>query len=113
MYFEKIETVEQALKVAERAKAEGLLGLYPKALQVLAEHFETTKSQEELFFVGYTNGAQVLYASEDEGSMYSNTESDCHIPLYMLKTHEHRLQAKLTEGLDFETVLKVRAASSK
>lgn len=113
MHFEKIETVELALKVAEKAKNEGLQGLYPKALQVLAEHFKTTKGQEELFFVGYTNGAQVLYASEEEGAFYKDTDHDCCIPLYMLKTHEHRLQGQLTTGLDFETVLKVRGANSK
>ena len=108
MYFEKNETVEDALKIAEKAKSEGLRGLYPKALQVLADHVNSTKAQEDLFFVGYTNGAQVLYASEDEGSFYSNTENGCFIPLYMLKTHEHRLEGKLTSGLNFETVLKVR-----
>lgn len=40
MYFEKIETVEQALKVANQAEIEGLLGLYPKALRVLAKHIQ-------------------------------------------------------------------------
>ena len=50
---------------------------------------------DELIFVGYTNGAQVLCATEPhggEGLFYSNTENGCYIPLYMLKTHAHRLK---------------------
>lgn len=111
MYFEKNETVEDALKIAAKAKNEGLLGLYPKALQTLAEHIEAMKDQNELFFVGYTNGAQVLSASEDEGSFYSDTENECFIPLYMLKTHEHRLEGSLTSGLNFEKILAARKDS--
>ena len=47
MYFEKIETVEQALKVAEQAKTEGLQGLYPKALQVIANKFKEMQGDIE------------------------------------------------------------------
>ena len=49
---------------------------------------------EKLIFVGYTNGAQISYVQSDEGegSMYADTDHDCHIPLYMLKNHEHRIQ---------------------
>lgn len=108
MYFEKNEAVEDALKIAKKAKSEGLLGLYPKALQVLADHVNSMTAQEDLFFVGYTNGAQVLFASEEEGSFYSNTENECFIPLYMLKTHEHRLEGELTKGLNFEKILASR-----
>lgn len=78
------------------------------ALDIQTKNIEAHEKNQELFFVGYTNGAQVLYASEDEGSFYSNTEDECFIPLYMLNTHEHRLEGKLTSGLNFETVLKVR-----
>lgn len=78
------------------------------ALDIQTKNIEAHEKNQELFFVGYTNGAQVLYASEDEGSFYSNTENECFIPLYMLNTHEHRLEGKLTSGLNFETVLKVR-----
>jgi hypothetical protein len=57
--------------------------------------------QDSLFFVGYTNGAQILYASDSnhggEGSFYKDTENNCCIPLYMLKTHWHRLQST-TDG---------------
>ena len=54
------------------------------------------EEKEDLIFVGYTNGYQILYASESsggEGAFYSNTENECYIPLYMLKTHAHRLQS--------------------
>lgn len=55
----------------------------------------------ELIFVGYTNGAQVLYANDatygGEGTFYKNTDHDCLIPLYMLKNHCHRLEST-TDG---------------
>lgn len=56
---------------------------------------------DDLIFVGYTNGAQVLYANDKgfggEGAFYKTKEHNCVIPLYMLKTHWHRLQST-TEG---------------
>ena len=72
------------------------------------------KSQEELVFVGYTNGDQILYAASDEhgreGSFYSDTKEDCYIPLYMLKSHVHRLEttSKMNVTLD-----KLKEARSK
>lgn len=55
----------------------------------------TKELHDELVFVGYTNGVQILYASDNEfggeGVFYKTTEHNCVIPLYMLKTHWHRL----------------------
>lgn len=49
--------------------------------------------KDDLIFVGYTNGYQILYASESgEGSFYNDTENECYIPLYMLKSHAHRIE---------------------
>ena len=52
---------------------------------------------DELIFVGYTNGNQVLYANVEkfggQGAFYKTTEHDCYIPLYMLKKHVHRLES--------------------
>lgn len=50
---------------------------------------------DELVFVGYTNGLQIFYATEQEGwegGFYSDSENDCSIPLYMLKSHLHRIE---------------------
>lgn len=47
---------------------------------------------ENLIFVGFTNGHQIDYAKDGEGAFYSDPSSGCIIPLYMLKTHEHRLE---------------------
>lgn len=48
----------------------------------------------ELVHIGYTNGAQVLYCVTDEsGSFYPDTENDTCIPVYMLRTHAHRLES--------------------
>lgn len=63
------------------------------------------KSQDKLVFVGYTNGHQILYGAKSqggEGSFYSDTDNDCYIPLYMLKSHAHRLQSttNMTVTLD-------------
>ena len=44
----------------------------------------------ELIHVGFTNKYQVTYAAEEEGAFYNDSENECNIPLYMLKTHEHR-----------------------
>lgn len=81
------------------------------ALDIQTKNIEAHEKNQELFFVGYTNGAQVLYASEEEGSFYKDTENECYIPLYMLKTHEHRLSGSLTNGLNFEKILEARKDS--
>ena len=63
--------------------------------------------KEDLIFVGYTNGYQILYASESsggEGAFYSNTENECCIPLYMLKTHVHRLESTTGGNVTLERV---------
>jgi hypothetical protein len=68
---------------------------------------------EELVFVGYTNGYQILYGAESEGgegSFYSDTENNCHIPLYMLKSHAHRLQTTTDMNV---TLDKLKKAQSK
>ena len=52
--------------------------------------------QKELVFVGYTNGLQILYATKGEGgegAFYADTDNGCYIPLYMLRTHWHRLES--------------------
>lgn len=63
---------------------------------------------EELIFVGYTNGNQILYASSDqhggEGSFYKSTEGDCYIPLYMLKTHTHRIESTSIGGVTLDQI---------
>jgi len=56
----------------------------------------TNNSIDELRFIGYTNGFQVLYGSKEgyggEGNFYSTTDSNTIIPVYMLKIHDHRLE---------------------
>lgn len=46
--YKKIETVEGALKAAKEAEREGLSGMYPAALIVLAKHVESAQSYGEL-----------------------------------------------------------------
>ena len=52
--------------------------------------------QDDLIFVGYTNGAQVLYANDvdfgSQGAFFKTSDHNSIIPLYMLKTHAHRLE---------------------
>lgn len=50
--------------------------------------------ESELVHIGYTNGAQVLYCvANKSGSFYPDTENDSCIPVYMLRTHAHRLES--------------------
>jgi len=43
--YKKIDTAEDALKAARDAEREGLSGLYPMALQVLAKNYEDVMSE--------------------------------------------------------------------
>jgi hypothetical protein len=55
------------------------------------------ESSAELDFIGYTNGANIaLLSGTGYGAMYSDTDQNCYIPLYMLKRHAHRVE--LTGG---------------
>lgn len=60
---------------------------------------EKELSNKELLHVGFTNGDQVNYAKVEEGSFYPDTSGDCYIPLYMLKSHEHRIETTSVEQL--------------
>lgn len=71
----------------------------------------TQELHDELIFVGYTNGYQILYANdaiEGEGSFYSNTDGDSIIPLYMLKTHYHRLESTTNGNVTLDRIIKAR-----
>ena len=67
---------------------------------------------DELIFVGYTNGNQILYANDanegGEGMFYKDTENDCYIPLYMLKTHWHRLETTSNGNVTIERILEAQ-----
>jgi hypothetical protein len=67
---------------------------------------EKELDQKSLYFVGYTNGNQIAYAKEDEGSFYVNTDNDCYIPVYMLAVHLHRLGGTASE--EWMTVLQTK-----
>ena len=58
-------------------------------------------NDSNLRFIGYTNGAQLLYAAKEsnggEGSFYRTSDQNCIIPLYMLKTHDYRIETT-TDG---------------
>ena len=60
---------------------------------------ERDAKNNELVHVGFTNGDQVNYAKVEEGSFYPDTSGDCYIPLYMLKSHEHRIETTSIEQL--------------
>ena len=72
---------------------------------------EQKTMKDELIFVGYTNGNQILYATEIngwEGSFYADTDNDCYIPLYMLKSHAHRLQSTSNMHVTLEKLKKAQ-----
>lgn len=50
--------------------------------------------KNDLCFIGFTNGLQISYGLDNggEGAFYSDCENKCHIPVYMLKAHTHRIE---------------------
>lgn len=71
--------------------------------------------QSDLVFVGYTNGYQILYGAESEGgegSFYSDTRNACYIPLYMLKSHVHRLQTTTDMNVTLERVMEAQKTNA-
>lgn len=69
---------------------------------------------DELIFVGYTNGAQILYANDiksgGEGAFFRDTEHNCIIPLYMLKTHWHRLESTTNGSVTLDMIREAQKA---
>lgn len=65
---------------------------------------DNKKIEDKLIFIGYTNGIQISYASDDEGSFYNTTEEECYIPIYMLKTHAHRLETTSAGSVTLESL---------
>jgi chromosome segregation ATPase len=63
------------------------------------KELEEELATKELLHVGFTNGSQIKYAKVEEGSFYPNTDGNCYIPLYMLKSHEHRIETTSVEQL--------------
>lgn len=63
------------------------------------KELEKDAKNNELVHVGYTNGDQVKYAKLGEGAFYPDTSGDCYIPLYMLKSHEHRIETTSIQQL--------------
>jgi hypothetical protein len=118
---EKIERLESELRVERKHNAE--LSLKVCSLDLTKGHLaqceaalverdakctelEKELDQKSLYFVGYTNGNQIAYAKEDEGSFYVNTDNDCYIPVYMLAVHLHRLGGTASE--EWMTVLQTK-----
>ena len=91
---------KELLEFAQAAHGENV-----KMAQQLAKANERVKelekdlAEKELLHVGFTNGTQVKYAKDEEGAFYPDTEGDCYIPLYMLKSHEHRVETTSIEQL--------------
>jgi hypothetical protein len=55
--------------------------------------------ESDLILIGYTNGDQIRYANEGESGLFFNgPENGCYIPVYMLKTHLHRIQSTSKTG---------------
>ena len=77
-----------------------------KAVQESPSVRMNNKLHEELAFVGFTNGAQILYANDatGEGLFFKDTQNDCFIPLYMLKTHGHRIESTTNGNVTLDMI---------
>lgn len=57
--------------------------------------FNDQSNNSDICHIGFTNGNQIYYASESqdgEGAFYCDTKNECYIPIYMLKSHLHRVE---------------------
>lgn len=90
--------MEMLLVKKYKNEAEQLRAQLAKANERVAE-LEKQFANKDLLHVGFTNGSQIKYAKVEEGSFYPNTDGDCYIPLYMLKSHEHRIETTSIEQL--------------
>lgn len=67
--------------------------------------------ESNLFFVGYTNPAQLVHVCDDvepSGSYYPTTEGETTIPLFMLKSHEMRLMALTNDELTLDELSRLQ-----
>lgn len=59
----------------------------------------------DICFVGFTNGANIkLLKDTDYGAMYSNTNQNCYIPLYMLRSHLDRIELTSNGSITAESI---------
>ena len=59
----------------------------------LLKYADFSSVNDETCHVGFTNGANLKLLHETGfGAMYSDTKQECYIPIYMLKSHLHRVE---------------------
>lgn len=92
---------QQELLKSLRAKADEVNELRTQLAKAneRVRGLEKEVADKELLHVGFTNGSQIKYAKVEEGAFYPDTDGDCYIPLYMLKSHEHRIETTSAEQL--------------
>lgn len=91
-------TVTNTASVSQQDIIDSLTEQLAKANERVKE-LEKELSNKELLHVGFTNGDQIKYAKVEEGAFYPDTYGNCYIPLYMLKSHEHRIETTSIEQL--------------
>ena len=66
-------------------------------------------AHKEHLHVGYTNGANIKLLHEtDYGAMYSTTDQNCFVPLYMRKDHLHRIETTGGDELTAKKMTEIR-----
>ena len=68
--------------------------------------FRSEHKKEGLCFIGFTNGTQISYAmeSDGEGVFYNDSKNECYIPVYMLKSHLHRIETTSGGAVTAESI---------
>lgn len=94
-----VTTTDQAKRITELEKYNLDLANESHKYQERCAELEKELANKDLLHVGFTNGAQIKYAKDEEGAFYPDTDGDCYIPLYMLKSHEHRIETTSIEQL--------------
>lgn len=100
-YTAELEVRKDALEESLNGCTEKVLSLSGKLAKAneRVKELEEELATKELLHVGFTNGSQIKSAKVEEGSFYPNTDGNCYIPLYMLKSHEHRIETTSIEQL--------------
>lgn len=71
----------------------------------LLKYADLSNLNDEACHVGFTNGANLKLLHETGyGAIYSDTKQDCYIPIYMLRSHLHRVETTSNGGVKAEDI---------
>ena len=105
----KTNLEKHAEKMSRKIKTNGLDGYHfsevALVIDELLKYAHFSNLNNETFHVGFTNGANLKLLHEiGYGAMYSDTKQNCYIPIYMLRSHLHRLETTSNGSVKSEDI---------